>query len=119
MTEQNKLIAEFMEMWYDTPMGRSPNTYRRFDATYIVTTPENLEYHTSWDWLIPVVEKINNYDKENGDTYFLEWSGASDRGEPNFLHVLDLKITESISTVYVAVIQFIEWYNLTTLNKDK
>ena len=44
LRENNKLIAEFMEY---------PDLGTKGDFSY-------LNYHTSWDWLMPVVEKINN-----------------------------------------------------------
>ena len=44
--EDNKLIAEFMG--YD-------------DTGHLC----QWEYHTSWDWLMPVVDKIESFEDEN------------------------------------------------------
>jgi len=60
MNESNKLIAEFMGM----------ENERHSDGRYLFTTDidelkgadtrfwEQLYFHVSWDWLMPVVEKI-------------------------------------------------------------
>lgn len=75
----------------------------------------DLRYHTSWDALMPVVEKI-------------EGLGSNDEERYNVLIELDIaeitvyvdgEITKQfecmgatkIDAVYQAVIQFIEWYN--------
>ena len=41
MMKDNKLIAEFMGVKYPMLKG------------------SDLQYHTSWDWLMPVLKKIN------------------------------------------------------------
>lgn len=59
--EMNKLIAEFM--------GKSVNSNGLFELPEHATirpngnfrtqfTEEQLKYHSSWDWLIPVIQKI-------------------------------------------------------------
>ena len=49
----NKLIAEFMRVVFHD----DDNQYYSSDGLYIGT---NLQYHTSWDWLMPVIEKIED-----------------------------------------------------------
>ena len=49
--EGNKIIAEFM--------GKT----RRYETT-IEIFYDNLKYHSSWDWLMPVVEKIEGIDAD-------------------------------------------------------
>jgi hypothetical protein len=55
-----------------------------------------LEYNTSWDWLMPVVEKI-------GDLY-PEYPGR-------ISDFMQLSIGSHIQQVYKDVIAFIKWYN--------
>ena len=60
--ESNKLVAEFMGCIYNNDFyyDNDPNMY-----------PEGIEgskYHSSWDWLMPVVEKIE--DTIVNGTYF-------------------------------------------------
>lgn len=53
--KDNKLIAEFM--------GAEPDK-----KTFFRTGKEVYFYHTSWDWLMPVVEKIYQLDS-NADFF--------------------------------------------------
>ena len=46
MKENNKLIAEFMGV-------------DQVDIDTWLETNSNLQYHNSWDWLMPVLKKIN------------------------------------------------------------
>ena len=54
--KENKLIAEFMGMqhtdigWYD-----NEETLQLQNNTF-----DELQFHTSWNWLMPVVEKIES-----------------------------------------------------------
>lgn len=50
--ENNKMIAEFM--------GLTPNECGVYQTKRGPYHLENLSYHLSWDWLMDVVEKINN-----------------------------------------------------------
>jgi hypothetical protein len=59
-------------------------------------------YHESWDWLMPVVEKIDNIYSTTSLTH---------KQEVRFERILNLKITDKIETVYKAVVEFIKWYN--------
>ena len=70
--EENKLIAEFMEFPTHTDavddrtiayyVGESimhtDNTENENDCD--VFHPDDMQFHTSWDWLMPVVEKIES-----------------------------------------------------------
>jgi len=107
ITDNNKLIAEFMGI----EMERMEYCFYEFErelcARYSTTTtwwsylytPEQMEYSTSWDWLMPVVEKI--YDKEG-----LDISGLF----TEFLNIAPVDIY-NIKYVYCSVIEFIKWYN--------
>ena len=64
--KDNKLIAEFMGVVFHD----DDNQYYSSDGLYIGL---NLQYHTSWDWLMPVVEKIEctkTDDEDNSDSFF-------------------------------------------------
>lgn len=116
--ENNKLIAEFM--------GLKPNPYNQ-DPLHPTDFAEDgdkcikysaMEYHTSWDWLMSVVEKIENLDrlagivtinqncctiKSNmlGDNTIMSQQAGSNYQEAN----------TKLSNTYKAVVEFIKWYN--------
>lgn len=71
-TDGNKLIAEFMG--YKEPEGK---------------------FHSSWDWLMPVVEKIRN---TKDDSIFKE-------------RVFTRLVKCNIRDTYSAVVDFIIWHN--------
>lgn len=64
-------------------------------------------YESSWDMLMPVVEKINRMspneftDEDSQDIFrFVRWPS-----------VTKLKINTSLQDLYKAVVEFIKWYN--------
>jgi hypothetical protein len=143
--ESNKLIAEFM--------GKSGNVDFHDDKGFVPVywytgingghkTPykeDELEYHKSWDWLMGVVDKIENMDlSETG----YSWEGIDGETEYNNQNIcveiernqcwiymnlqldpvhtinaetFNKKCDTKIESVYNAIVEFIEWYN--KLNK--
>jgi hypothetical protein len=93
----NKLIAEFMGV--DTQITSIGDIHSWSDSPFYYTTEDSKEkvmeniaeyskYHTSWDWLMPVVHKIDEA-----------------CGQRN---ALGLYIGEDIDVVYDAVVEFIK-----------
>ena len=117
----NKLIAEFMgvEEAYN-PNGNdwvlkttTPDAYG--DTDILESCKDNeLQYHSSWDWLMPVVEKIEctkTDDEDNSDSFFnvmIEVFECNINGR-------DICICENGNTkleaTYRAVVKFINQYN--------
>lgn len=138
----NRLIAEFMETsgnvdfhngegfvpiyWYSGINGGHKTPYKE----------DELEYHKSWDWLMPVVEKIESLDLKE---YGYQWEGIDGETmynngsiyveiERNHCYIwvdlsLDpphtinkktyyIKYDTKIEAVYAAVVEFIEYYNI-------
>ena len=56
----NKLIAEFMGMTYGDPNDNSV----MIQGSEVIPI-ESMEYHKSWYWLMPVVDKIEREHKAN------------------------------------------------------
>tara|TARA_S200002703_G_scaffold1563_1_gene2710 strand:+ start:535 stop:861 length:327 start_codon:yes stop_codon:yes gene_type:complete len=54
--EANKLIAEFMGLVVSDRDNYTSELHTNVDA--------DLKYHTSWDWLMPVISKVKNIDAE-------------------------------------------------------
>ena len=57
--KDNKLIAEFMGMTYGDPNDNSVMIQMTHQGNEVVPI-ESMEYHSSWDWLMPVVEEIES-----------------------------------------------------------
>ncbi len=111
MEDTNRLIAEFMGMqdtdlgWYDSEDVMSEYACQMVGGN----TFEVLQYDRSWDWLMPVVEKIEDVGSAEvvmnneectisavivGNEYHHESIGKS-----------------RIDAVYQSVVEFIKWYN--------
>ena len=80
--KDNKLIAEFMSIKYDA----DDETFHTNEGWKGV---DYLMYHTSWDWLMPVVIKI----------------------APLTEHGIKIENHETIQSAYSFVVEFIEDYN--------
>ena len=88
--KDNKLIAEFMGEY--TPYEKfGDNTEYYYKGKYVKL--ENMEFHKSWDWLMPVVEKIEQVNE----------------GVPQ--QMLHVNLYSEKREVYQAVIEFIKEYN--------
>lgn len=120
MKTDNELIAEFMGA--ERREGpRAFNPYQTVVQWIIKGNPYNqhrddikhwyqpveLKYHESWDWLMPVVEKI--YRMPDKDIRFkLEnsrcrlWYGHK---------LFKCHTISQINSVYAVVVEFIKWYN--------
>jgi hypothetical protein len=67
--KDNKLIAEFMGVKSYEASGYTNFVYSEDNHR----TEVDLAYHDSWDWLMPVVEKIEctkTDDEDNSDSFF-------------------------------------------------
>jgi len=138
---QNELIAEFMgftkvtidyvDTEYETQWQKDNQDWiekMEIDSVgdYYVNVPENkffdtedgLKYDTSWDWLIPVVEKI---EKMGGETVLFKFNHISQQS-PGYtgLHLFTIDNGNELfendgdskkEAVYKTVVKFIEWFN--------
>jgi hypothetical protein len=101
--ENNKLIAEFMvrdkEVDFHTTEEikegfREEATWYALDGGWV--KDDELQYHKSWDWLMPVVDKMNT--TELWDEYDISYLAT-------YLVSVDINAT------YNAVVEFINQYN--------
>ena len=130
--EGNKLIAEFMgaifhKDWTSAIYKIPQDTYE-----YIINpTPvsskfwmaDEMCYHSSWDWLMPVVDKI---EKENASQFTYRYYDEINWGKE--LHVVTssyflnsynrlnkkfkCESSNKLEAYWLAVVEFIKWYNL-------
>jgi len=90
--KNNKLIAEFMELPTEVSKAGLLNYYHREYNSGTWYEEHELSYNVSWDWLMPVIEKIEQVNE----------------GVPHQL--LYFSLFSSIDEAYQAVIEFIENY---------
>lgn len=100
--ESNRLIAEFMgaENPYHKGHFTSPDGKAH--------TPETMKYHISWDWLMPVVEKIEGL--SGSMSVYIYKDGCQIEGRFNGYNKTERAKTK-IEATYKAVVEFIKWYN--------
>ena len=102
--KDNKLIAEFMGMTYGDPNDKSVMIQMTPQGNEVVPI-ESMEYHTSWDWLMPVVEKI-----ESLGYVFTIQGGKAKYGEM-ISRTRCFIVEDKLSSTYKAVVEFINEYN--------
>ena len=76
--KDNKLIAEFMGV-------------DQVDIDYAINEHGQLKYHSSWDWLMPVINKCYQ--------------------EHMSKHIAEAVMTCNIDVAYKVVVEFIKEYN--------
>lgn len=88
--ESNELIAEFMSMNYGDPKDNSVMIQMTPQGSEVVPI-NSMKYHSSWDWLMLVVQKCYKIDNEEG-----------------FDSLVDAVSTLDIDGTYQAVVEFIK-----------
>ena len=101
----NKLIAEFMGVPCDKDLY-TPLCPHTGETLFIPSS--QMKYDTLWDWLMPVVQKI-----ESLGYVFTIQGGKAEYGE--MISETRCFIAEDkLSSTYKAVVEFIKGYNRTT-----
>lgn len=117
-TENNKLIATFDDRVQDEFCGNKiffikqmPSLEGRYRHDFNFN---EMRYHSSWEWLVPVVEKILLMNGSSGLVMTPDYLG----GEMYEFSMLDdCKVPAQgsgktmIEAVYNAVVQFVIWFN--------
>lgn len=138
--ENNKLIAEFYGAIYkEDDCGDMGYFFEKpfYENWHTAFKAEALKFHTSWDWLMPVVEKIEGlsvagidieaYSEEKRPcewqfTVSIENGGCTIHRdvlpqyggtEDDFLNLYSCLKDDKLKSTYEAVITFINWYNTT------
>jgi len=130
--ESNKLIAEFMGYMY------IPKSISNTEGGWYKEKPEELlnfipkskrspfklcrhhhqlRYHSSWDWLMPVVIKMvsgSYYLQKFRVDYTLPYIEGNPLAVFSTTKKYDCNLT--LKTLYKEVIEFIQWYNKNTNN---
>ena len=100
--ENNKLIAEFLNLTsqviFEQVFTVSENGKTKFYKK------DELEFHTDWNWLMQVVEKI-----ESENIVCFKIQGNNCYCEGNFKY--GITAPSKINAVYTVCVEFIKWYN--------
>ena len=104
-TENNKIIAEFMGIADEIETGAT--SLIQIEGTTGYYKNDNLQFHSDWNWLMKVVEKIESL----GYSYSTHLSG--DVRVVTFRSIIDYNsIRGSLKeTTYNACLEFIKYYN--------
>lgn len=117
MKENNRLIAEFMQLEPTRMvMGSNKlyykiNGYQRHDS--LIASEDEFEYHLSFDWLMPVIEKIEG--QGNIVEIWLCLAKSCRITNTGFkkptIRIANTESNSLIESVYEAVIKYIKWFN--------
>lgn len=88
--KENQLIAEFMGMTYGDPNDNSVMIQMTPQGNEVVPI-ESMKYHTSWDWLMPVIDKCYQQHMSK--------------------HIAEAVMTCNINEAYQVVVEFINEFN--------
>lgn len=131
MDIENKLIAEFMGYEFIDGEFKIPHsdktrnsdfsewcyTYGDIDGMFSVgylLAPSNLMYHSDWNWLMEVVEKIENMEDENRCSKYnfeMVQTFVEIIDNNNSDTIVEIDKSTKIQATYKAVVEFIKWYN--------
>ncbi len=105
-TENNKLIAEFMGMNHGDPNDNSVMIQMTPQGNEVVPI-DSMKYHCSWDWLMPVVVKIES--DERYDVDILQYgTRITDNQKEIVNNIADMSFDKKIEHTYDAVVKFIK-----------
>ncbi len=111
--ENNKLIAEFMGAELGNGTDDHPIVYINI-PTYCgeqTLSASMLKYHKRWDWLMPVIEKIEN---DIGHAVVISQENVTiieHDSKSNLNELIYVDEGSKLESVYKAVVDFIKWYN--------
>lgn len=118
--EGNKLIAEFVGGKYCIRDKRSEQWgFRNLPNIPHWVSEQALDYHSSWDWLMPVVEKIHAtpaviFEYTISLIPFCRIMYCPKNQEHHYFKSQEINGITGIEAVYDCVCAFIQWYNNTT-----
>lgn len=115
--EKNKMIAAFEGYKVDYGFDKKGVLFAGHHIRL-----NQLRYHESWDWLMPVVDKIESSVFPIGTSKFGDEgihvdvqmiSGVCEITDEDRNGTLEINVfaNSKLDATYQAVIQFIEWYN--------
>ena len=109
--ENNKLIAEFMGIYFKNNEYQIDNENLRWMVISANSWLNDLEeqdfdFHSSWDWLMPVVEKIESLGYRIEIVKHICRIYLSNKET-----IIISENIPKVEAVYNACVEFIKWYN--------
>ena len=122
IVEGNKVIAKLMGWEETTHLNGAPRSFIPYIGDVDIT---NLNYHDSWDWIMPVATKINGLGKEYSLAIFKNYvsltveKGGKVYKDFSFAHA-EYITTEQTGkeAIFKLIVKFIKWYNENILAKN-
>tara|TARA_R110000824_G_scaffold319874_2_gene506865 strand:- start:356 stop:745 length:390 start_codon:yes stop_codon:yes gene_type:complete len=108
----NILIAEFMGLinhHNDSSVMLRKVSHNNEPLINEVVPLKALQYDTSWDWLMPIVEKIESLRDENGNAYRFTIDMGNAQIEGTNIEIVGGSC--KLDTTYQAVVEFIKNQN--------
>ena len=129
ITENNKLIAEFLDWEFDdlsetfeTPFLKLVDPHAFGDEQYSCKLQDfELEFHSDWNWMMRVVEKIENLQDENNCAIYnvqIEQCFVEIIINHTSETIVEVDSNSKIQAVYNACVEFIKWYNKQNKNNE-
>ncbi len=98
--KDNKLIAEFMDL-----KSTGLSIYKESDY----------KYHKSWDWLMPVIDKIENFIFDENNSYNVTIGSTNycviQDSNGDTIEIIKDNGNSKLDTTYQAVVEFIKQNN--------
>jgi hypothetical protein len=118
--KEKKLIAKFMG-WYIVPYCPSGDVWNNETDNRILNLCD-FSYHSDWNWLMSVVDKIESIIPDNNNvrrflvSIKMESCVILDMydTQKDFLNLYYKEHATKKEAVYFAVVEFIKWYNKQT-----
>lgn len=113
INDGNKLIA--LSEFSSDDIKHRIKIHNFLNRSDLYRDEESLKYHESWEWLMPVVEKIENIKDEEG-SYMFSIKHGRDYCVITFNDIArDVICAMSVSndkilTLWQAIVKFIQWY---------
>lgn len=104
----NEAISLFMGLGYKG----NPDLHHKPFARHIITSAANLEYHSSWNWLMLVIDEIESDDRFGEPIVSITADGCTIFGQhehPPYINKHGWG--NKIESTFYAVVAFIKYHN--------
>ena len=113
--KNNVLIAEFMGMKLGEDHTNDNMYYDDAENLHPPTPINELKFNSSWDWLMPVVEKIENFIFDENNSYNVTIGSTNycviQDSNGDTIEIIKDNGNSKLDTTYQAVVEFINQLN--------